>query len=84
MLLSVSSVSPGVWLRRMKSYAKSVFAALSATESKLVFSASCPWLRECLYVFEKVGHGQINKNNGGKTMQSSEGRDFFTMLLMLE
>lgn len=70
MLLPVTSVSPGVWLRRMKSYAKSVFAALSATESKLVFSASCPWLRGCLDVFEKVGHGQINKNNGGNTMHA--------------
>lgn len=69
------SVSPGVWLKRTKSYAKSRFAALSATESKLVFSVSCPWLRECLYVFEKVGHGQISKNNGGETMQSPEGRD---------
>lgn len=76
MLLSVTCVSPGAWLKRMKSYAESGFAALSATESKLAFSASCPWLRERLYVFEKVGHGQINKNNGGKTTQSTKGRDY--------
>lgn len=75
MPLSATSVSPGARQKRTKSYAKSGFAALSAAESKLVFGASCPWLRECLYAFEKVGHGKINKNNGGKTMQSTEGRD---------